>query len=135
MTENARYNKLALRLMGQIDVFLDISATGIKNPPQLEVGFVSLKPKGRVSLMGSYEEVKIPDDHHIRGKDITLKTFWTYKREDVPPVIKMVENGDLKLSKELGGIGSSFGLHRWKFAVERASISDESIFLTPQLLY
>jgi len=120
-TNNHDYDLQTLREVGSIDAFFDVSPPGAQNSSHLRTGIMSLILGGRVSLMGSYQDITIPNAFVTRN-DITLKGNWMYERKDVLAMIKMVENKHFKLY-EWGGafVIRRFRLNQWKKALEMAS--------------
>ncbi|KAI3287263.1 hypothetical protein DTO002I6_7905 [Penicillium roqueforti] len=114
---NDAYN---ISKFGPMDVFLDISPPGARGSFHLKSGIMSLRPGGRVSLMGAYEELEIPNVFVTRS-NITLKGNWMYERKDVLALIKMIERGNLRLKEEDGCyVAGQFGLDQWKDALAAA---------------
>ena len=104
-----------------MDAFLDISPPGARGSFHLKAGIMSLRPGGRVSLMGAYEDLEIPNIFVTRS-NITLKGNWMYERKDVLALIKMVEKGNLRLREEDGCfVVGQFGLDQWKDALAAAA--------------
>lgn len=84
-------------------------------PPSL------LMPVGRVSLMGAYENLEIPN-LFVTLCNITLKGNWMYERNNVLALIKMVEKGNLRLKEEDGcSVVGEFGLDQWREALTAAN--------------
>ncbi|KAJ5201010.1 DNA polymerase III clamp loader complex gamma/delta/delta subunit C-terminal [Penicillium cf. viridicatum] len=74
---------------------------------------MSLRPGGRVSLMGGYENLEILNLFVTRC-NITFKGNWMYERHYILALIKMVEKGNLRLKEEDGCyVVGEFGLDQW----------------------
>lgn len=132
-TGNPDFDLKAMREFGPIDAFFDISPPGAHKSSHLRTGIMSLKLGGRVSLMGSYQELTIPNAFITRN-DITLKGNWMYERKDVLAIIKMVENGNLELYDEDGCFSiRRFRLKNWENALEMASsqttLGESTVFI------
>lgn len=108
---------------GAVDVVFDISPPAAKDSTHLKSAIMALRTGGRVSLMGGVRgDVGIPH-HFVMHYDITLKGKWMYRPEDVVSLIKLVENGILKIGKAAGvGEVDAFGLDQWQEAFECASV-------------
>ncbi|KAJ5505088.1 hypothetical protein N7463_007962 [Penicillium fimorum] len=72
-TGNCTEDVLNIQTFGPMDAFLDISPLGAWGSSHLESGIMSLRPGGRVSLMGAYEQIEIPHQFLMRC-NITLKS-------------------------------------------------------------
>lgn len=104
-----------------MDAFLDISPPGTGESFHLKSGIMSLRPGGQVSLMGAYETFEIPNLFVTRC-NITLKWNWTYERNDILALIKMLEKGNLRLKEEDGRyVVGEFGLDQWREALTAAN--------------
>ena len=90
---------------------------------------------GRVSLMGGImDDVPIPHSM-VMHRNLTLKGKWMFEREDIKGMIKLVENGVLKLGKGAGlrTVGK-FELEDWDkafTAAEENAGMGESTVITP----
>ncbi|KAJ5375757.1 hypothetical protein N7517_007763 [Penicillium concentricum] len=112
---------LNIQTFGAMDAFLDISPPGARGSSHLESGILSLRPGGRVGLMGAYKRIEIPHQFVMRC-NITLKGNWMYERKDALALIKMVERGNLRLKEEDGCyVVGQFRLYQWKEAMVAAS--------------
>ena len=70
---------------------------------------------------GIREDVSIPHGVVMHG-NLTLKGKWMFEREDIKTMIKMVENGVMKLDKSAGvRIVGKFGLEDWDKAFTAAA--------------
>lgn len=104
-----------------MDAFLDISPSGTGESFHLKSGIMSLRPEGRVSLMGAYETLEIPTLFVTRCI-ITLKGNCMYERNDILALIKMVEKGNLRLKEEDECyVVGEFGLDQWREALPAAN--------------
>ncbi len=88
---------------------------------------------GRVSLMGGIKD-DVPIPHVVvMHWNLTLKGKWMFEREDVKGMIKMVENGVLKLGEGAGmRIVGKFELEDWDEAFtaaeKNAGIGETAVF-------
>ncbi|KGO49015.1 DNA polymerase III, clamp loader complex, gamma/delta/delta subunit, C-terminal [Penicillium expansum] len=131
ITRNDVHN---IKTFGPMDAFLDISPPGARGSFHLKSGIMSLRPGGRVSLMGAYQDLEIPNVFVTRC-NITLKGNWMYERKDVLALIKMVEKGNLRLREEDGCyVVGEFGLDQWKEALAAATIIDSPSVVTTYVL-
>ena len=83
---------------------------------------------------GSKEDVPIPHSIVMHG-NLTLKGKWMFEREDIKSMIKMIENGLLKLGESAGlrTVGR-FKLEDWDkafTAAEKNAGMGESTLITP----
>ncbi|KAJ5973050.1 uncharacterized protein N7479_002968 [Penicillium vulpinum] len=119
-TGDRKQDILNIKTFGAMDAFLDISPPGTREPFHLEPGIMSLRPGGRVSLMGAYEQLVIPNQFVTRC-NIALKGNWMYERKDALALIKMVEKGNLGLKEEHGCYVRQFRLDQWREALAAVS--------------
>ncbi|KAF2094098.1 alcohol dehydrogenase [Rhizodiscina lignyota] len=123
----------ALKKFGRIDAFLDISPSQAQDSTHFKSCILSLRPEGRVSLMGGIlGDLPLPHRFIMRF-NITLKGKWMYYREDIPALIKLIEHGNLKLDhvKLIG----TYPLEEWKEAFDVAADKTglgEIVLLKPQ---
>ena len=69
---------------------------------------------------GITEDVLIPHSV-VMHSNLTLKGKWMYEREDIKSMLKMVENGVLKLGESAGlRVVGKFGLEDWDEAFTAA---------------
>ena len=78
----------------------------------------------------------VPFPHwEIIYKNLTLKGKWMFEREDIKRMIKMVENGMMKLGESAGmKIVGKFGLEDWDkafTAAEKNAGMGEMVLITP----
>ena len=90
---------------------------------------------GRVSLMGGIKD-DVPIPHSVAvHRNLTLKGKWMFEREDIKSMIKMVENGVMKLGESAGlKIVGKFGLEDWDdafAAAEKNAAMGETVVITP----
>jgi threonine dehydrogenase-like Zn-dependent dehydrogenase len=106
---------------GDIDVFFDISPPEAVNSSHIKSSILALRPRGRISLMGTFlEDVPLPLNH-IMFSNITLQGTRMYTRSQREQLVKMVENGCLKLG-QAGGLKPtiSYKLEDWQEAFRAA---------------
>lgn len=124
----------ALKSFGAVDAFFDISPPEAGKSTHIKSGILALKHSGRVSLMGGIKDVSIPHSV-VMHRNLTLKGKWMFEREDIKGMIKMVENGVLKLGESSGSrIVGKFGLEDWDkafTAAEKNAGMGESTLITP----
>lgn len=110
-----------LQKFGQIDAYLDISPPAAANRTHIESCLMAVKAYGKVSLMGGIREsVKIPY-FLIMFRSLQLRGRFMYERSDVQALIKLYEQGLLKLGPA-GGYKESpiFALEEWERAFEKS---------------
>lgn len=83
---------------------------------------------------GIRDDVSIPHSVVMHG-NLTLKGKWMFEREDIKGMIKMVENGVMKLGESAGvRIVGKFGLEEWDkafTAAEKNAGVGEMALITP----
>jgi threonine dehydrogenase-like Zn-dependent dehydrogenase len=110
----------ALKKLGRIDAFLDISPPAAQQSTHFKSCILSLKPEGRVSLMGGLlGDLPIPH-RFIMRYDIMLKGKWMYHRHDVAAFIKLIETGVFKLGERIR-VAGTFSLEDWQKAFDCAA--------------
>jgi threonine dehydrogenase-like Zn-dependent dehydrogenase len=106
---------------GPVDVYFDISTNLEHKPSYVQAAITSLRPGGRISIMGGFAgNLELPYIM-IMYKGITIKGTFMYTREQAERLIKLVESGLLPIGKR-GGIQvtGSFRLEQWQEAFEHA---------------
>ncbi|KAK5116076.1 hypothetical protein LTR85_009358 [Meristemomyces frigidus] len=104
-----------LKKHGQIDAFFDIGPAEAYNSTHIKSAIYALRHGARVSLMGGYrEDVALPLGY-IMHSNLRLYGKWMYERSDIADLIKLIENGPLKLGEKGGSsVVAEFGLEQWK---------------------
>ncbi|RYP04027.1 hypothetical protein DL764_004721 [Monosporascus ibericus] len=112
----------AIQAFGSADAFVDFTPTAAQNVTHISSAILALRCRGRVALMGgTSEEVPIPYMLLVLNS-IEIKGRWMYSRKELREVIKMVENGVLKLGKSVGHeVNGKFSLEDWDVALDTAS--------------
>ncbi|KAI0136814.1 alcohol dehydrogenase [Xylariales sp. AK1849] len=112
----------ALATFGAVDVFFDMSPPTAGTNSHIEAGFASLKPGGRVSLMGGVNgNIEIPYVPFMY-KGITLKGTYMNTTQQVKELIKLIERGILKIGRRASiKVTGKFSLEHWREAMELAS--------------
>jgi threonine dehydrogenase-like Zn-dependent dehydrogenase len=121
ITGDGEADTAALKKLGTIDAFFDISPPAAAGTTHIKSAIMALRPGGRVSLMGGIRgDVCIPYGM-VMHKDLQLKGKWMYPREAVRELIKMVEVGILKVGKPAGyRIIGKFAMEDWDAAFTAA---------------
>lgn len=122
ITNDQQEEVKALTKYGEADVLLDISPPMAENSTHIKSAILSLRPSGRVCLMGGLMgDVAIPHAA-VMFRDLTIKGKWMYEREDIYRLIRMVESGVLKLGKGAGiQTINRFPLNEWQQAFDAAA--------------
>lgn len=108
------------------DVYIDFSpaaaAVDGRTPYHIPLCLAALRRGGTCSLMGGvFGEISISYGLCLIN-NLTIKGKFMYDRHQVEQVIKMVENGNLKLGKAVGQeVVGPFGLDKMQEAVEAAA--------------
>jgi threonine dehydrogenase-like Zn-dependent dehydrogenase len=119
ITGNVEDELAALKKLGRINAFLDISPATAQNSTHFKSAILSLARGGRVSLMGGLED-DLPVPHRfIMRRDILLKGKWMYSREDAVSFVQLFESGILNF-KDLVTVVGKFALADWKEALDVA---------------
>lgn len=101
---------------GPIDVVLDILPPAA-TPAQARAALRTVRPGGRVVLMGGIrEDLPLPYAWLMRY-NITLRGQWMYERASVPRLVALVRSGQLALPDEI----TTFALERVNEAVVHAA--------------
>lgn len=116
----------------QPDVFFDISPGFAPDPPHIQAGILALKPKGRVSFMGTPPgNVTIPY-LQVMINQLTIKGKWMFERSEILDLIRLVELGIVQIGgKSLFGKSVTFGLEQWKEAFDHAATSEDNTVIVP----
>lgn len=108
------------------DVFFDISPAEAAKSPHFKAAILTLRHGGRVSLMGGQRE-DVPIPHvYVMHFNLVMKGKWMYERQDVRDLVKLVENGGLRLGNDTAMSSAksrAFQLERWAEAFDHAANS------------
>ncbi|KAI4130857.1 MAG: hypothetical protein LQ338_001534 [Usnochroma carphineum] len=126
---------LTLQKFGQIDAYLDISPPAAAQSTHIESCLMAVKPYGKVSLMGGIRDhIKIPY-MLVMFRSIQLRGRFMYERGDVQALVKLYEQGLLRVGPDAGYKPSpKFGLEEWEKAFEEAekiSSWNEQVLIAP----
>jgi D-arabinose 1-dehydrogenase-like Zn-dependent alcohol dehydrogenase len=108
---------------GNVDVYFDISPPNLSSSSHIKAGVLSLRPGGRMSLMGgAARDVAFPYVQ-IMLRNLRLQGTFMYTPQQVDELIKLVESGRLKLGKDAAGIECAgvFELQDWENAFRVAA--------------
>lgn len=103
---------------GPVDYYIDISPAQAAKSTHFIAGLMSLKKGGKACFMGGIlTSVELPYGL-IMFCDLKIMGKFMYGREVIERVLKLVENGSLKLGKERAGVEilGNFGLEQWEEA-------------------
>lgn len=123
LSENMQTDLSAIKRIacGSVDVYFDISPSEASSATYVKSCILSVRPGGRISLMGTFsQDIAIPLDH-IMFSNITLQGTRMYTRDQREKLIRLVHKGMLRL-----GSGAalkpalSYSLHDWREAFESA---------------
>ena len=103
---------------GPIDVFCDISPPEAADSTHFESCIKALRRGGRVSLLGAHPKLTLPAMFIVLN-DITIKGKWMYNKEDVRMMIRLLEDGYLKLGRNQ--TAGSFPLENFAEAFDMAA--------------
>ena len=110
---------VALKKLGRINAFLDISPAAAQNSTHFKSAILSSAHGSRVSLMGGLND-DLPVPHRfIMRRDILLKGKWMYNREDIVSFMQLLESGILNV-KDIVKVIGKFALADWKEALDVA---------------
>lgn len=112
----------ALKALGTIDAYFDISPPAAGGSSHLKSCILALRHGGRVSFMGGIRgDVAIPHSA-VMHRDLSIRGKWMYDRQQVVDLIKMIETGMLKLDKGDGHRSvRTFKLEEWNEAFDVAA--------------
>jgi D-arabinose 1-dehydrogenase-like Zn-dependent alcohol dehydrogenase len=120
---------------GEIDAYMDISPLTAQSSTHVRSCFMALKSYGRACLMGILrDDLAMPYQLAV-WKNLTIRGQYMYEQQDVRELIKMVENGVLKVGKP-GGFepATKFSLDDFDASIDHAGANDffyESTVLIP----
>ncbi|KAI8631193.1 alcohol dehydrogenase GroES domain-containing protein [Xylariaceae sp. FL1651] len=124
----------ALAKFGKADVFLDFTPPVASNTDHIKAGILSLRARGRVSLMGGISEFTIPY-LFIQSQNITLRGTHMYTSEQARDLIRLIETGTLKLGEKAGL--KTKGVFKMEDGVEAMKVASNvggagrSVFMAP----
>ncbi|KAI1395168.1 alcohol dehydrogenase GroES domain-containing protein [Hypoxylon fuscum] len=106
---------------GPVDVFQDFSPPMATNKSHIQAGILSVRPGGRINLMGNVKDLEIPYSVVVFS-NLTIRGTLMYTREQALDFIKLVESGTLKLGPEAGlKTKGVFKLEEWEVALETSA--------------
>ncbi|KAI1387168.1 alcohol dehydrogenase GroES domain-containing protein [Hypoxylon trugodes] len=101
MSGSVESDVAAITKFGVIDVFLDLTGIEATSTAHIRAGILSVRPGGRVSLMGQVAGVELPYTM-VMYRQLTIRGTLMYTREQAEDLIKLVETGVLKLGPSAG---------------------------------
>lgn len=101
-TGDALADTAALKALGPIDAYLDISPPQAAGSTHIRSCFMALRQYGRASLMGMVNADLSMSYMLGVGSNLTVRFQFMYEREDVKAMVKLIESGRLRLG-EAGG--------------------------------
>lgn len=119
-----------LKKFGRIDAFFDISPAFAADSTHFKSAILSLRPEGRVSLMGGLMgDLAIPH-RFIMRYNISLIGKWMFYRDDIPVLVRLIESGLLRL--DVVKVYGPYPLEEWQKAFdtaeENAGLGDIALF-------
>ena len=125
----------ALAKLGPLDVFFDISPPTAGNSSHIAAGIASLRPGGRISLMGGLRgNIELPYSL-ITHNGLTIKGTFMNTAQQAKDLVRTVESGALKIgSKADMKIVGKFGLGDWEKALNTAAAESgpgRSVYFVP----
>ncbi|KAJ3863746.1 chaperonin 10-like protein [Lentinula novae-zelandiae] len=134
ITGNEKTETDALKELGPIDVFFDISPFMAANSTHFKSAIAALRHSGRISLMGGvYADISFPYLSFMH-RNLTMKGTWMFSREQMFGFVKLLQSGLLPLGEKNGlSVGGKFGLEEWEAAFEKARIAgaEEVVAIVP----
>ncbi|KAJ3914662.1 alcohol dehydrogenase [Lentinula edodes] len=124
ITGNEKTETDALKKLGPIDVFFDISPFMAANSTHFKSAIAALRHSGRISLMGGvYADMSFPYLSFMH-RNLTMKGTWMFSREQMFAFVKLLESGLLPLGEKNGlSVGGKFELEEWEEAFEKARVA------------
>ncbi|KAI1413738.1 NAD(P)-binding protein [Hypoxylon sp. FL1857] len=112
----------ALARFGPLDVYFDISPRPASKSSHIKAGIMSLRPGGRMSLMGGIPgDIDIPY-WHVSYNGITIKGTFMNTIQQAKELVKLVERGVLKIGSRAGmKVAGKFRLEDWEEALKAAA--------------
>ncbi|KAI1464970.1 alcohol dehydrogenase GroES domain-containing protein [Daldinia caldariorum] len=125
----------ALAKFGPSDVYFDISPRPASKSSHIRAGILSLRPGGRMSLMGGIpSDIEIPY-WHVSYNGITIKGTFMNTPQQAKDLIKTVERGVLKIGTRAGmEAAGKFRLEDWEEALRTAAAKGgpgKSVYFIP----
>ncbi|KAI1211183.1 alcohol dehydrogenase GroES domain-containing protein [Annulohypoxylon truncatum] len=119
---------------GPVDVFLDLTPPMAKNTSHIQAGIMSMRPKGRVSMMGNVNALEIPY-RLVAFRGLRLQGTEMYTREQAMDMLKLIETGTLKTGPEAGLVTKGVfkledGLAALEFAAKEAG-AGRAVYFAP----
>ncbi|KAI8957126.1 alcohol dehydrogenase GroES domain-containing protein [Daldinia sp. FL1419] len=112
----------ALEKFGPLDVYFDISPRPASKSSHIRAGILSLRPGGRMSLMGGIPgDIDLPY-WHVSYKGLTIKGSFMNTSQQAKDLIKTVERGILRIGSRVGmEVAGKFRLEDWEEALRIAA--------------
>ncbi|KAF5251993.1 hypothetical protein FANTH_2947 [Fusarium anthophilum] len=102
------------------DMYNDWSPGELKNPPFLNAALRALKPEGKVILSGGASETLTIPYAELVFKNLKLQGKWMCGRSTMLQLIRMIEQGQLKIGRESGSDITVFTLDEHNKATDFA---------------
>ena len=125
----------ALAKLGSLDVFFDISPPTASKSSHIAAGIASLRPGGRISLMGGLRgNIELPYSL-MTHNGLTIKGTFMNTAQQAKELIKTVESGTLRIGFKAGmKVMGKFGLEDWEKALDTAAAESgpgRSVYFVP----
>ncbi|KAI1083275.1 alcohol dehydrogenase GroES domain-containing protein [Whalleya microplaca] len=124
-----------LARFGPVDVFFDISPPLAGKSSHIKAGVLSLKPGGRMNMMGGVRgDIELPY-WQITHYGLTIKGTFMNTTQQAKDLIKIVERGVLKIGSRAGlKVAGKFALEDWQKALDAAAAEGgpgKSVYFIP----
>ncbi len=121
LTGNVEEDAKSLTQYGEVDAYLDLSPPAASNSTHFLAACLALREEGRACFMGGVQgNLSLPYGL-IMFKSLQLRGKYLYSRYAIERIIKLVEQGVLKVGKANGlKVVGPFGLDEWDKAFTEA---------------
>ncbi|KAI2629948.1 alcohol dehydrogenase GroES domain-containing protein [Hypoxylon sp. NC1633] len=127
-------DRVAIAKYGPVDVFHDISPPMATNKSHIQAGILSVRPGGRVNLMGNVKDLEI-SYRTVVFHGLSIRGTLMHTREQANEMIKMIESGTLRVGPDAGLTTKGvFKLEEWEAALDmsaKAAGAGRAVYFTP----
>ncbi|KAI1446529.1 alcohol dehydrogenase GroES domain-containing protein [Annulohypoxylon stygium] len=119
---------------GPVDVYQDFTPPTATNFAHIQAGILSVRINGRVSLMGNVKDLEIPY-RAVVYRGLKIQGTLMYTRDQALDMLKMIENGTLKVGPDAGLVTKGVfklddGLAALEFAAKEAG-AGRAVYFAP----